>query len=113
MLIVDDHADFRRSAAALLAAAGFEVVGEAPDGPTALVEVVRLGPDAVLLDIALPGLSGLDVAEALAETVDPPDVVLVSSRDAATYGERLRRSPSRGFLAKDELSGESFAALLH
>lgn len=113
MLIVDDHADFRRSATALLEASGFDVVGEAPDGPTALTEIVRLNPDAVLLDIALPGQSGIELAEQLAGIADRPAVVLVSSRDASSYGERLRRAPGRGFLAKSDLSGETFAALLH
>ena len=50
VLIVDDHPSFRASARAILEADGFEIVGEAEDGTTALEELRRLRPDMVLLD---------------------------------------------------------------
>ena len=112
VLIVDDHADFRRSASALLDAEGFDVVGDAADGHEALDAVERLRPEVVLLDIQLPGLDGFEIAERLAATDDPPRVVLISSRDAAAYGLRLDQAPALGFLAKRELSGASLAALV-
>jgi DNA-binding NarL/FixJ family response regulator len=52
-LIVDDHEGFRRRARALLEAEGFDVVGEAADGETALAEAARLRPRLVLLDVEL------------------------------------------------------------
>ncbi len=100
VVIVDDHAGFRRSAAALLEAEGFDVVGEAADGPDAIGAVAVLRPSIVLLDIGLPVLDGLSVAEQLAAGPDPPVVVLISSRDADAYGARLDRSPARGFIRK-------------
>jgi len=112
VLIVDDHADFRRSARALLEAEGFHVVGEAADGLEAIRAVELLRPDVVLLDIQLPGPDGLTVAEQLGIGADPPTVVLISSRDAAAYGPRLRQSPARGFIPKGALSGEALADLL-
>ena len=112
VLIVDDHADFRRSASALLDAEGFDVIGDAADGDAALDAVERLRPEVVLLDIQLPGLDGFAVAERLAATDDPPRVVLISSRDAAAFGPRLEQAPALGFLAKRELSGASLAALV-
>lgn len=112
VLIVDDHRTFRDAARELLEAAGFVVVGTAGDGPQALAEVERLVPDVVLLDIQLPGLDGFDVAERLATRVPAPDVVLISSRDAITYGERVGRASIVGFLPKRELSGASLAGLL-
>jgi DNA-binding NarL/FixJ family response regulator len=112
VLIVDDHADFRRSATALLEAEGFHVVGEAADGPEAIRAVDLLRPDIVLLDFQLPGLDGLSVAEQLGNRPHPPTVVLISSRDAAAYGLRLRQSRARGFIPKSALSGEALAALL-
>jgi DNA-binding NarL/FixJ family response regulator len=111
VLIVDDHAAFRASARALLEAEGFEVVGEAADGAGAVAAVAALRPKIVLLDIQLPDLDGLAVAEQLAAAFDAPAVVLISSRDAATYGPRLQGTPARGFIPKSGLSGEALAAL--
>src|SRR5690242_9853432 len=99
VVIVDDHPGFRSSARALLEAAGFEVVGEAGDGVSALAVVDRLRPRIVLLDIQLPGIDGFAVAERLARTGDPPTVVLVSTRDVSSYRRRLAGSPVRGFLS--------------
>lgn len=112
VLIVDDHDAFRTSARALLEAEGFDVIGEAADGAEAVKAVATLRPDIVLLDIQLPGRDGLAVAEQLAADPDPPAVVLISSRDAAAYGPRLREAPARGFIPKSGLSGEALAALV-
>jgi DNA-binding NarL/FixJ family response regulator len=111
VLIVDDHAEFRRSARALLEALGFEVVGEAADGASALIGVARLHPRLVLLDVQLPDLDGFEVAARLADSSDPPAVILTSTRSAGSYRRRLATSPVLGFIAKAELSGEALAAL--
>jgi DNA-binding NarL/FixJ family response regulator len=111
VLIVDDHPEFRRSARALLEAEGFEVLGEAADGASALIEAARLHPRLVLLDIQLPDLDGFEVAARLAAGRDPPAVVLISSRAASSYRRRLAATPALGFIAKSELSVESLAAL--
>ena len=66
----------------------------------------------VLLDIQLPGADGFAVAERLAALSDAPRVVLISSRDASAYGQRLGEAPARGFITKRELSGEALAALV-
>jgi len=112
VLIVDDHDAFRESASALLEAEGFAVVGEAADGDGALAAAAQLRPEVVLLDIQLPDVDGIAVAERLAAVPDPPRVVLISSRDAAAYGARLEAAPARGFIPKRELSGAALAALV-
>lgn len=112
ILVVDDHAGFRRSVRALLNAEGFEVVGEAPDGRSALAEAQRLRPGLVLLDIQLPDMDGFAVATALEATPDPPAVILISSRDRASYGPQLDASNVAGFITKNQLDGESIRALL-
>lgn len=104
VLVVDDHADFRAAARALLEAGGFDVVGEAGTGADGLHAARRLRPRIVLLDVRLPDLDGFAVAERLAELPDPPTVVLVSSRSGRTYGSRLDRAAARGFLAKEDLT---------
>ena len=112
VLIVDDHPGFRRIARALLEAEGFEVVGEAGDGEEALRIATELAPTLVLLDVQLPGIDGFEVASKLTAGGAGPDVVLVSSRDGSDFGPLVARSGARGFVPKDELSGERLAALL-
>ena len=112
VLIVDDHEAFRQSASALLEAEGFDVVGQAADGPEAIAQAERLRPHVVLLDIQLPDLDGFAVAERLAALADAPHVVLISSRDRSAYGTRIGQASARGFITKRELSGDALAALV-
>jgi DNA-binding NarL/FixJ family response regulator len=112
VLIVDDHVAFRQAARSLLEAEGYLVVGEAADAESALGLVQVLRPRIVLLDIQLPGVDGFEVARLLATQAEPPDVVLVSSRDATSYGSRLRDLPVRGFVTKSALSGETLDGLV-
>ena len=112
VLVVDDHQGFRARARLLLEADGYEVVGEAADGKTALAEARRLRPDLVLLDVQLPDLDGFDVAAQITENGDAPAVVLTSSRDWSDSAELILRSGARGYLPKDQLSGEAVGALL-
>lgn len=112
VLIVDDHPSFRASARRLLEADGFEVVGDAQDGHTAIEAARRLAPDVVLLDIQLPDLDGFEVAERLAALEPRPSVVLTSSRSVADYGALTKRSTARGFIPKAELSGQALSDLL-
>ena len=112
VLIVDDHEAFRESASALLQAEGFDVVAAVADGASVPGAVRRFQPELVLLDIQLADIDGFTVAEQLAAAADPPRVVLISSREASSYGSRLTSAPAVGFLAKRELSGASLSALL-
>jgi DNA-binding NarL/FixJ family response regulator len=112
VLLVDDHADFRASARVLLEAEGFPVVGEAAGGAEALAAVRRLRPTVVLLDVQLPDIDGIEVAERLAARGDAPAVVLISGRDPRAYGGRLTAAPARGFIAKAQLTGPALAALV-
>ena len=112
VLIVDDHQGFRAGARALLEADGFEVLGEAADGESAVALARRLMPQVVLLDVQLPGIDGFAVAEELAAEPGAPAVVLVSSRGEQAYRARLAATTARGFITKEEFSGECLASLL-
>ena len=112
VLIVDDHPSFRTSARRVLEDAGYEVVGEAPDGHSALAAARALHPAVILLDVQLPDLDGFEVALRLTAEADPPAVVLTSSRDDGEFGSMIADSGARGFVAKSELSGPALAALL-
>ncbi len=80
VLIVDDEGPARERLRRLLAAFDdLQVVGEARDAEEALSQVAALTPDAVFLDVQMPGASGLDVAASLPEP--PPAVVFVTAHD--------------------------------
>jgi DNA-binding NarL/FixJ family response regulator len=109
VLIVDDHPAFRASARTMLELDGFEVVGEAEDGASGIRQAGALEPDVVLLDVALPDMSGFDVAERLAPSAK---VVLTSSRQQSDFGGRLRQSAALGFIPKERLSGSALRQLV-
>jgi DNA-binding NarL/FixJ family response regulator len=112
VLIVDDHASFRASARMVLESEGFEVVGEAADGGSAIEQSTSLAPDLILLDVQLPDIDGFEVATRVTKTEGAPAVILVSSHDGDDFGPLVRASGASGFVAKADLSGESLRALL-
>ncbi len=112
VLIVDDHPSFRASARILLEAEGFDVIGEAADGASALEEISRLTPQVVLLDVQLPDTDGFQIAAALTARGVTPAIILVSSRDGSDFGPLVARSGARGFVPKAELSGDRVQELL-
>ena len=111
VLIVDDHAPFRRAVGELLVAAGYEVVGDATDGRTGVTEALRLEPAVVLLDVQLPDIDGFEVARQLAAAGHAGAMILVSGRSGA-YRRRVAESPALGFIPKDELTADALAGLL-
>lgn len=112
VLIIDDHPAFVSAAHRLLAAEGFDVVGEAFDGLSGIALAGQLRPDIVLLDIQLPDVDGFEVARRLIEVDPAPTVVLTSTRDATDYGSRVCKAAAKGFIGKAELSGARLAALV-
>lgn len=112
VLIVDDHAGFRRCARELLVSEGFAVVGEAGDGEEAVRLAAESTADLVLVDVQLPDTDGFALTERLLSTRPDRPVVLVSSRDRSDYGGLIDESGARGFLSKDELCGDSLRELL-
>jgi DNA-binding NarL/FixJ family response regulator len=111
-LVVDDHPTFRKTARVLLKSAGFEVVGEAADGASAIEAARSLRPDVVLLDLMLPDIDGFEVAAALRNNGNPPLIVLTSSHDPGDFGNLIDESGARGFISKSELSPASLKELL-
>ena len=107
VLIVDDHAGFRRRVRAVLEDEGYDVVGEAPDGESAIRLVADLCPDVVLLDVVMPGLDGFETCERLVPGGVGPAVVLTSTYDPSTFRDRIVASRARGFLPKSEMSGSA------
>lgn len=80
---------------------GFEVVGECGDGGSVLPEVERLRPDVVVMDIRMPGVSGVEATRRLRAVADaPPVLVLTTYDDDPTLSSALRAGAA-GFLLKD------------
>ncbi|HVD10783.1 MAG TPA: response regulator [Gaiellaceae bacterium] len=89
VLIIDDEAPIRLLCRVNLEAEGMEVV-EAPDGPTGLVVVESERPDAILLDVMMPGLDGWSVAERLLEMEDTREIPIVFLTARADLRDRAR-----------------------
>lgn len=99
VLLVDDHPLFRRGLRLLLGTTdGFEVVGEAGTGEEAVALVAELGPDLVVMDLGLPGLSGVDATRRIAPRVTV--LVLTLSDDDQTVFAALRAG-ALGYVLKD------------
>ncbi|MFI5209760.1 MAG: response regulator [Gemmatimonadales bacterium] len=102
VLLVDDHAVVREGIRHVLAeGAGFEVVGEAGGGRDALALAGTLQPDVVLLDISMPGDSGLDVLDALRKAAPQARVLMLSVHDQTEYVVQSVRAGAHGYLRKD------------
>ena len=110
--MVDDHAAFATSACALLASEGFDVVGVASTGEDALVQCAALRPDLLLLDIRLPGMSGVDVAHAVSDGTHTAMVILISSDADAATDPDVCAAPVRGFLPKRDFTCAAIDSLL-
>ncbi|MFF0742855.1 response regulator [Streptomyces sp. NPDC004111] len=104
VLVVDDQFLIRAGLAGLLRAApGFEVAGEAGDGAEAVELAARLRPDVILMDIRMPGMSGIVATEKiLAEAEEPaPRVLVLTTFDLDEYVYGALRAGASGFLLKD------------
>ena len=112
VVVVDDHHAFRRALISALALVDeVEVVGEAPDGSYASDEVARSEPDAVLMDLSMPDVSGIDAMQKIHEShPDLPVVFLTAHADAGVERE-CYAAGGRGFLAKGATLQEIVAAL--
>jgi DNA-binding NarL/FixJ family response regulator len=100
VLLADDHAAVRAGIRLALAGEGFNVVGEAADGPEAVTMALDLKPDIALLDVNMPG-SGIKAAEEIGQALPATTVVMLTvSRDDDDLFAALRAGAS-GYLLKD------------
>ncbi|MEA3244884.1 MAG: response regulator [Gemmatimonadota bacterium] len=112
LLLVDDAADFRASAADFLARDPRVVVaGQAANGATGLRLAESLHPDLVLMDLAMPGMNGLEATHRLKESASPPVVHIVSIQDDAVVRGRAADVGADGFIPKLDFSEGVAAAI--
>jgi DNA-binding NarL/FixJ family response regulator len=112
ILLVDDHALVRAGIRALLESLPrLEVVGETGDGLEAVRLVREIAPDAILLDITLPGLNGLEVAARVARLGVGTRVLVLSMHASPEYAARAFAAGAAGYLIKDSAFDELATAL--
>jgi DNA-binding NarL/FixJ family response regulator len=112
VLVADDHTIVRTGIRHVLEGEpGFEVVGEASDGKEAFRLTAELHPDVVVLDISMPGESGLQVAARLSAVSSPPRVLILSMHDNAEYVIESVRAGAHGYLLKDTAATELRTAI--
>ncbi|HXG19182.1 MAG TPA: response regulator transcription factor [Methylomirabilota bacterium] len=107
VLLVDDHALFRAGLRLLLAhTSGMEVVGEAADGREAVRVAKKTRPHVILMDIAMPGLNGLEATAQLSQECPESRVIVLSMHTNAQYVTQALRAGAAGYLLKDAAAAE-------
>jgi len=104
VVLADDHAVVRAGIRHLLRKApDISVVGEAINGDEALKMVQDLTPDVLLLDMEMPSVSGIEVAQKLQEAQSPVRILVLSAYEDSQYIQALLDSGASGYLTKDEV----------
>lgn len=104
VVLADDHPLMRRGISSLLnSSEDIEVVGEARDGYEALSMVFDLEPDVLLLDMEMPGLQGMDVAQELEAAGSEIPILALSAYDDMQYILGILSKGAAGYLTKEEL----------
>ena len=107
VLIVDDHSVVREGIRTVLAGdTGLSVVGEAGSVSEALERASHVQPDVILLDITMPGTSGLEAVPQLLTTVPAARILMLSVHDNTEYVLQAVRAGAHGYLRKDTTPAE-------
>ena len=110
VLLVDDSPEMLAIAGAALAP-GCVIVGTATDGQSALAAASTLRPDVIVLDISMPGMSGLEVAAALCAQKSTAAIVFLTIHDDAQIVEAAMQSGGTGYVLKRRLSSDLLQAV--
>ncbi|WP_412068202.1 response regulator [Rubrivirga sp. IMCC43871] len=102
-ILIDDHPALRAGVRAELERSGrIEVVAEASDGEHGIEACLRLEPNVVLLDMEMPGMDGVAVAERLRELDLPTRILAYSAYDDAAYVTAMLQAGAAGYVTKDK-----------
>jgi two-component system response regulator NreC len=106
-LVADDHTIFREGLVALLERdPGLEVVAQAATGGDALAAIEATGPDVALLDVGMPGMTGIEVARKLRDAGARTSVVLLSAHHEAAFVRDALLAGASGYVTKDATTRE-------
>src|SRR5262245_61164268 len=112
VLVVDDNAKFLESAVRFLATEpGVAVVGQASSGREAIDMVEILRPDVVLMDVTMPGMSGLEAARRIKAGAAAPKVLVISMHDSPAHRMAAEDAGVDGYVGKWEFAGSVVAAI--
>jgi DNA-binding NarL/FixJ family response regulator len=107
VFIVEDHPVFRQGLAQMLKQeADFAICGEAGDAETGFPAIMESKPDVVLIDITLPGKSGLELIKRIRAQDTQMKLLVVSMHDEALYANRVLRAGGDGYIMKQEAPEE-------
>jgi DNA-binding NarL/FixJ family response regulator len=111
ILLADDHVVVRQGVRGLLEQAGMVVIGEASDGPEALLLANAHQPEVAVLDIAMPHLNGLETARRLRETRSPIKIVLLTMHTEAPYVLEALQAGVVGYVLKTQTAVDIVQAI--
>jgi len=112
LLLADDHAVVRAGLRALLEAEpDIRVVGEANDGQEAIARAEELRPDIVLLDISMPGMSGLEAAKEIKKAHSRMKILILTMHEDKAYLDECLRAGASGYVVKKAADTELVAAI--
>lgn len=102
LLIVDDHPLAREGLRAVLASAGYDVIGDAPDGASAVERAAELCPDVILMDVRLgPGIDGLEATRQIVASGLPSRILMLTLHDDPAYVREALLAGATGYVLKD------------
>jgi two-component system response regulator NreC len=112
ILLADDHAVVRQGFKMILAAQpDFEIVGEAGNGREAIELAETLGPDVVVMDVAMPELNGIEATRRLCAASPRTRVLALSMHKDSVYVREILRAGARGYLLKDAIDRDLLDAV--
>ena len=112
IIVADDHAMFRQGLVAMLGdAEGIDVIGQASRGDEARRLVEELAPDVAILDVSMPGATGIEVAASLVEAGSQTRVVLLTMHADATHARQAVEAGANGYVLKSAVFEELLRAI--
>ncbi len=103
VLLADDHQIFRQGLYSMLQKTdGIEVVGDASDGQDALKQIENLKPDVAILDVAMPGLEGIEVSRRIKKSLPSTRILMLSMHADKFYAVEALKAGALGYLLKEE-----------
>jgi DNA-binding NarL/FixJ family response regulator len=112
VLIADDHRLFADALEAILATDGrFEIVGKAHDGESAVRMAGTTKPDVVLMDIAMPGVDGVEATRRIRKRRKSTEVLILTGSNARNDVDRARRAGAAAYVTKDRIASQLVEAI--